>query len=500
MVARITTVAFQGIDVIPIDVQVQISHGLPSFAVVGLPDKAVAESRERVRAALQSLGLSLPPKRITVNLSPADIQKEGSHYDLPIALGLLVGLEVLPASELEDYTALGELGLDGTLAPVSGILPAAIDAAGRGQHLICPEQSGSEAAWAEDVDVLAPHNLLSLINHFKGTQVLTRPDPKLAQSPESLPDLKDVKGQETSKRVLEIAAAGGHNLLMTGPPGAGKSMLAARLPSVLPPLSPKEALEVTMIHSVAGRLNDGNLITNRPFRDPHHSASLPALVGGGMKCKPGEMSLAHKGVLFLDELPEFNRQTLESLRQPLETGKVTVARANAHITYPADVQLVAAMNPCRCGNLDDDERACTRAPRCAVDYQSKISGPLMDRIDLQIQVPKVELRDLSLPAPKEGSKEMAERVARARALQQDRYGGKITINAQAIGEDLDRVATPDEAGQSLLSMAAEKLKLTARSYHRVLRVSRTIADLEGATAVAKHHVAEALSYRQMVYK
>lgn len=373
MVAHINTIAFQGIETLAIDVQVQMTQGLPSFSIVGLPDKAIAESRERVRAALYSLGLALPPKRLTINLSPADIQKEGSHYDLPIALGLLIVLGVLPYEELQRYVALGELALDGRLTSVSGVLPAALHASSLYQGIICPEICGKEAAWAPDIEVLAPATLLSLINHFKGLQILAPPQPEIKNQQESSKDLREVKGQETAKRALEIAAAGGHNILMIGPP----SMLAARFPSLLPPLEPEEALEVTMIHSIAGKLSEGRLIKERPFRDPHHSASLAALVGGGLRAQPGEVTLAHHGVLFLDELPEFSRNTLESLRQPLETGRVTIARANAHVTYPARFQLIAAMNPCRCGFFDDLEKGCSRAPKCAVDYQSKLSGPLI---------------------------------------------------------------------------------------------------------------------------
>jgi magnesium chelatase family protein len=498
MVARVRTVAFQGIDVLAVDAEVQIAQGLPAFNVVGLPDKAVGESRERVRAALTAIGLGVPPKRITVNLAPADLVKEGSHFDLPIALGMLIAMGAIESDAVTSFAVLGELGLDGRINAVSGVLPAAIHAASAELGLICPAAQGGEAAWAGEIDVVAPTDLIALINHLKGTQVLSPPEPRMAVSTERELDLKDIKGQETAKRALEVAAAGGHNLLMIGPPGSGKSMLAARLPGILPPLDPAEALEVSMIHSLAGSLNEGRLIRKRPFRDPHHSASLPALVGGGLRARPGEVSLAHLGVLFLDELPEFQRQTLESLRQPMETGRVTIARANAHVTYPARVQLVAAMNPCRCGHLDDAALACGKAPRCAMDYQSRISGPLFDRIDLHVDVPAVAAADLSLPPPAEGSAEVGARVAKARAIQNARYKGHgVRTNAEADGELLDQVATPEPDGLKLLTQAVEKFKLSARGYHRVLRVARTLADLEGSAPVKRVHVAEALSYRRI---
>src|SRR5438105_8508098 len=415
MVARVRTVAFSGVEVIDVETQVTITAGLPAFAVVGLPDKAVGESRERVRSALAALGLSLPSRHITVNLAPADVLKEGSHFDLPIALALLAAMDVLPEDELAGYTALGEVALDASLTSVAGVLLAALTAAARQSGLICPAACGSEAAWAGEVEIIAAPNLLAIVNHFKGTQLLPPPEPKLAPPRAAGLDFKDVKGQESAKRALEIAAAGSHNLLMIGPPGAGKSMLAARLPGILPPLEPAEALELGMIQSVAGGLRNGGLLRERPFRDPHHSASLPALVGGGLRTRPGEISLAHQGVLFLDELPEFNRAALEALRQPLETGRGSVARLTRHVTFPARVQLIAAMNPCRCGRLA--EAACGRAPRCAEEYQARLSGPLLDRIDLHIDVPAVSPADLALPPPAEDSAAVAARVAAARARQ-----------------------------------------------------------------------------------
>jgi len=497
MVAIISTVAYLGLEARAVEVQVQLAAGLPHFVIVGLPDKAVAESRERVRAALAAIGLALPPKRITVNLSPADLPKEGSHFDLPIALGLLAAIGVADAEALAHYVVVGELGLDGRVAASPGVLLAALHASGEGKGLICPAVQGPEAAWAGDVEVLAAPDLLALLAHLKGTSLLPAPQPGEAEPVSGGPDLAQVKGQEVAKRALEIAAAGGHNLLMSGPPGAGKSLLAACLPGILPPLEPAEALEVSMVASVASELNGGRMMRRRPFRAPHHSASMPALVGGGLKVRPGEISLAHLGVLFLDELPEFQRAVLDSLRQPLETGNVSVARANTHVTFPARVQLVAAMNPCRCGHLSDPALACSRAPRCAADYQAKVSGPLLDRIDLHVDVNGVSAADLTLPPPAEGSADVAVRVAAARRLQSQRYNGAgVRTNAEADGELLDKVATPDEPGRKLLADAAAAMRLSARGFHRVLRVARTIADLAGASHVGRIHVAEALSYRR----
>ncbi|HEV2568829.1 YifB family Mg chelatase-like AAA ATPase [Sphingomonas sp.] len=497
MVAIVATAAYLGLEARAVEVQVQVAAGMPGFVVVGLPDKAVAESRERVRAAIASLGLSLPPKRITVNLSPADLPKEGSHYDLPIALGLLAAMGVVDAESLSQFVAVGELGLDGRVAPSPGVLLAALHAAERQLGLICPAAQGSEAAWAGSIEVVATPDLLALLNHLRGTAVLRAPEPGDAAEPSRGPDLAQVKGQETAKRALEIAAAGGHNLLMVGPPGAGKSLMAACLPGILPELTPAEALETSMVASVAGTLEGGRISRTRPFRAPHHSASMAALVGGGIRAKPGEVSLAHLGVLFLDELPEFQRAVLDSLRQPLETGNVSVARANAHVTFPARVQLVAAMNPCRCGHLGDPALACARAPRCAADYQAKVSGPSLDRIDLHVEVAAVSAADLVLPPPTEGSREVSERVRAAREVQTARYAGLgVRTNAEADGPVLEAVATPDEPGRKLLAQAAEAMRLSARGYTRIQRVARTIADLAGAETVGRVHIAEALSYRR----
>jgi magnesium chelatase family protein len=505
---RVASVAFHGIEVLNVDVQVQTAGGLPAFAIVGLPDKAVGESRERVRAALASLGLALPPKRIIVNLAPADLNKEGSHFDLPIALALLASMGVLPGAELNRYAALGELGLDGRIAPVAGVLPAAISAAQMGRGLICPADQGGEAAWAGEIEVVAAPTLLALINHFRGSQILPPPEPRIALQEGTALDLADIKGQESAKRALEIAAVGNHNLLMIGPPGSGKSMLAQRLPGLLPPLEPAEALEVSMIHSVAGCLTEGRLLRRRPFRDPHHSATLAALTGGGPRARPGEISLAHLGVLFLDELPEFPRSALESLRQPLETGRVTVARAAAHVTYPARFQLIAAMNPCRCGHLGDAARACGRQPRCGQDYQARLSGPLLDRLDLAIEVPAVSAGDLTLPPAAERSADVAARVAAARQFHRERVQRLLgsenapampppRCNADLDGRWLEALATPDNEGRRLLANAVERFHLSARGYHRILKLARSLADLEAEPQIRRVHIAEALSYRQL---
>jgi magnesium chelatase family protein len=490
--ASIRTFAFSGIEAVPVEVQVQISSGLPAFLVVGLPDKAVGEARERVRAALTAMGLALPSRRVLINLAPADLLKEGSHFDLPMALAVLAAMEVVSREDVAQFAALGELSLDGSLNPVAGILPAAIGASADDLGLICPASQGGEAAWAGRIEVLAPRDLLSLINHFRGIQVLTPPEPAMGAAAPGGPDLSEVKGMETAKRALEIAAAGGHNLLLVGPPGAGKSMLAARLPGLLPDLSPAEALEVSMIHSVAGMLEGGRLVMRPPFREPHHSASQAALTGGGQRARPGEVSLAHRGVLFLDELPEFPRQALEALRQPLEAGRTTVARATAHITYPARFLMAAAMNPCRCGHLGDAARECGRAPRCGEDYQARISGPLLDRIDLTVGVQPVPAAELSRAPPGEASEAMAARVACARRRQRARYGeAGAASNAEA---EIGTIEVAVEA-RTLAEHAADRLGLSARGFTRVLRVGRTIADLAASAVVRRQDVAEALAFR-----
>ncbi len=497
MVARAHTVAFEGVEARLVEVQCAVSAGLPGFTIVGLPDKAVSEARERVRAALTAMSIALPSKRITINLSPADLPKEGSHFDLPIALALLAALEIVPHDEVERTVALGELSLDGTLVAVIGALPAAMAAAESDRILLCPRACGAEAAWVGATQVLAAGSLAEVVRHYTGQSPITPAEAgEVTQDPAGR-DLRDVKGQERAKRALEIAAAGRHHLLMVGSPGSGKSMLAARIPGILPPLSAPEALETSMIHSLAGLLGDGGISRARPFREPHHTASMAAIVGGGKGAKPGEISLAHNGVLFMDEFPEFPRQVLETLRQPIETGEVVVARANAHIRYPCRFLLVAAANPCKCGYMTEPARACAKVPLCGEDYLGRISGPLMDRFDLRLDVPPVAYTDLDLPASGDTSAVVAARVATARARQQARYADLpgVRVNADVEGALLDQVATPDAEGRDLLSRVADRFGLTARGYHRVMRVARTIADLDGSAQVRKPHVAEAVAYR-----
>ncbi|MDE0590347.1 YifB family Mg chelatase-like AAA ATPase [Halocynthiibacter sp. C4] len=497
MITKAYTVAFEGVDARIVEVQCAVTAGLPAFSIVGLPGKSVSEAIERIRSALTAMAVALPSKRITVNLTPADLPKSGSHYDLPIALAVLAALEIVPAAEIEAFVAIGELALDGAIIPVNGAISAALAASSEDKDLLCPAGCAPEAAWVSSTQALGVTSLTSLVQHFTGNAVLPPAKPGEVASTEHVGDMIDVKGQERAKRALEIAASGRHHVLMVGPPGAGKSMLAARLTSILPEMTPREALETSMIHSVAGLLSGQGIRRDRPFRAPHHTASMPAIAGGGRGASPGEISLAHNGVLFMDEFPEYNRNVLETLRQPLETGEIAVTRANAKVTYPCRIMLVAAANPCRCGHLADANRACSRAPVCSEDYLGKISGPLMDRFDLRIELPPMAYSDLDLPASGETSFEIAKRVRAAREIQEARYEGLTAINQNADieGKLLEDVATPDSESRAFLEQISDRFGLSARGYHRILRVARTIADLDQSEMVRKPHVAEAVSYR-----
>lgn len=500
MVTHICSFAISGIDIVDVDVQAQISSGMPKFNIVGLADKTIAESKERISAALKSMGLSLPSKKILCNLAPADLVKEGSHFDLPIALTLLSFMEIIPIEEISNYMVGGELSLDGSILQISGILPASIGANARGKGLICPKANGSEAAFSGNKDILAPAHLLDLANHFKGIKILKPPEAKINIEEPIYDDMADIQGQETPKRVMEIAAAGGHNMLMSGPPGSGKSMIAHSMPGILPKMTAEEILECSTLASIAG-IGDLKMTNVRPFRSPHHTISKAALVGGGnnRNIKPGEISLAHNGILFLDELPEFPSNVIESLRSPIESGQVLIARSGHHITYPCRFQLLAAMNPCKCGYLDDSSKSCSRAPKCGLDYQNKISGPIMDRFDLFISVPRVEYY-FGQKNNNEKSETIRKRVENARERQLQRYEGyNINTNARLGGNLLIDYAMPVDGSIDLLNRASEKFKFSMRAYNRILRVARTIADLDESNSVQKIHLAEALNYRNLGY-
>ncbi|MBC6497336.1 MAG: YifB family Mg chelatase-like AAA ATPase [Alphaproteobacteria bacterium GM7ARS4] len=512
MVARATTVAFLGLNTHKVDVQAHMGAGMPSFQIVGLPDKGVDESRERVRSALQSIGIALPSKRIIVNLAPADLRKTGSHYDLPIALALLFEMKILPQSDGDGAIALGELSLDAHITSVPGVLPASLFASHHDYGVICPHACGQEARFAGDhVDILAPDSLIALVNHWRGTQTIAPPQLPINSCEQKdthpLPDFVDIKGQEDAKYAIEIAASGGHHMLMVGSPGAGKSMLASRLHTILPPLSSQEALEVSMIHSLAGTMPKESIVTQRPYRAPHHSASLPSLIGGDKLARPGEVSLCHRGVLFLDELPEFSRSTLEALRQPIESGFVLVARAKAHCHYPAQFQLIAAMNPCPCGYHGSEKVECSCTKTKIRAYQNRISGPLYDRIDLYVDVPELNARELIQPTPSQqtNSTTIAKRVAQTRQLQQERFRtmnlNTLYLNAQADGKILEEIAPLGHKESHILADAIDTLKLSARSYHKVLRLARTLCDMDTQdmnAPINKYHIAHALNYRRKV--
>lgn len=506
MITEVSSFAFKGVDVSEVSIQIHIQNGIPSFNIVGLPDKTIAESKERINSALYNIGLGLPIKKIIVNLSPANLMKEGSLYDLPIILGILENIGVIPKDALCQYFALGEISLDGRITPVNGVLPAAVFANQKNKGIICPKENGAEAAWSGNQLILSTNHVANLIAHFKNLQKITYPELNNVTSENVIDiDLHDVIGQNTAKRALEITAAGKHNLLMVGPPGSGKSMLAERVITILPTLTKEEILETSMISSIAGNLKNGRLLQKPPFRAPHHSCSNAAMIGGGNKrqISPGEISLAHNGVLFLDELPEFQKNVIESLRQPLENKKINISRSNSYVSYPANFQLIAAMNPCKCGYVGQKNKSCTKAPKCVFEYVNKISGPIYDRFDLYVEVPEVKPSTISQyqNVSRETSEAIRARVIKAREIQYLRYKEeKFTTNSEIPTKLINKFILFSEKARAILEQVSIKLNVSMRSYHKIQKLSRTIADLDNSEIIKEEHLLEAATYRDTFIK
>lgn len=502
MVSHIFTVALQGLECILVDIQVMLTNGMPSFTVVGLPNKTIGEARDRIKAALSSLGISLPPKKIIVNLSPADILKTGSHYDLPIALGILIELGVIKNDSLMNFIVVGELSLDGKVIPVSGVLPSAIKAKNINMKIICPKENKNEAIWAsKNLQIIAVESIFELIDYINNSIPLSQNENEFIEICEQLDcgDISDIRGQHTAVRALEIAVAGRHNILMSGPPGIGKSMLATRICSIIPPLSEEEILENNLILSITGKLK--NTINKQiPFRAPHHSISPQAMVGGGKLAKPGEITMAHNGILFLDEFPEFSATTINTLRQPLETKNVTITRVESEATYPANFQLIAAMNPCKCGNLYDKNKKCRKAPYCGEEYIKKINNPILDRIDMFIILSQRPIMEMFCTTKTKNSAEIKKNIIKAREIQKERYKNLSCKYNSELKQDIENTISICKNSYAEIKNFVQKCNISFRGYHKMLRIARTIADIEESDTVNIYHIKEAYSYRMYTEK